>query len=70
MTKKALNYCEKYGILPYKEDGKTLVYYANYPAYGMEKRYTIKVTVNLETMEETRKRLKKWNRKGNENLYK
>lgn len=67
---KGIRYAEKYGIVDYKIKNGKLIYYANYPEYLNEKKYTIKIVVNLKTMEEKRKRLKRWNKKGNANMYK
>ena len=67
---KAIEYCEKHGVIDYKITPTLLIYYANYPAYLYEKRRTYKVTVDLSTMEEKRTLLKKWNAKGNSNMYK
>jgi len=68
---RAIQYAEKYGIVEYKVDGKKMVYYANYPPAGLDPRQTYKVTVNLDTLkEESRVGLKRWNSKGNYNMYK
>ena len=67
---KALEYAEKYGILDWKVKGNRMIYYANYPEYLSEPKYTIKVTVRLDTMKEERQRLNKWNPKGNANFKK
>lgn len=66
----AREYAEKYGIIEYKIKGNRMIYYANYPAYLAEPRYTIKVTIRLDTLKEERQRLTKWNPKGNYNLRK
>lgn len=66
----ALEYAEKYGIIEYKVKGNRMIYYANYPEYLSEPRYTMKVTVRLNTLKEERQRLTKWNPKGNYNLRK
>lgn len=66
----ALNYAEKYGIIDYQVKDNKMIYYANYPKYLDNPRYTMKVTVNLDTLEEERQRLKRWNPKGNSNLRK
>lgn len=68
--KSALEYAEEHGILSYKIKGNCMIYYANYPAYLSEPRYTIKVTVHLDSLKEERKRLARWNKLGNENMYK
>lgn len=57
---KALLYAEKYGIVKYIVKGNTMVYYVNYPQYLKSKAYTIKATVNLNTMKETRQQLKRY----------
>ena len=67
---KAIEYCEKHGVIDYKITPTQLIYYANYPAYLYEKRKTYKVTLDLYTMEEKRTLLKRWNAKGNANMYK
>lgn len=66
----ALEYAEKYGIIEYKIKGNRMIYYANYPEYLSEPRYTMKVTVRLNTLKEERQKLTKWNPKGNYNLRK
>lgn len=67
---KAIQYCEKYGVIDYKITPTQLIYYANYPAYLYDKRRTYKVTIDLSTMQEKRTLLKRWNVKGNVNMYK
>lgn len=67
---KAIQYCEKYGIVEFRVAGGKLIYYANYPDYLSQKRVTYKVTVNLDTMEESRVELKRFNKVGNANMYK
>ena len=66
----ALLYAELHGILDYKVKGSLMIYYANYPEYLTEQKRTYKVTYNLKTKTETRLLLKKWNKLGNNNLYK
>lgn len=66
----ALQYAEKYGIVEYKVKGNRMIYYANYPAYLAEPRYTMKVTVRLNTLKEERQKLNKWYPKGNANMRK
>jgi hypothetical protein len=63
-------YAEKHGIVDYKVKGNRMIYYANYPAYLTEPKYTMKVTVRLNTLKEERQRLTYWNPKGNSNMYK
>lgn len=67
---KAIQYVEKYGITDYTIVRNTLVYYANYPKYLTNKRYSIRVCVDLTTGEETRNVCSRWTAKGNRNLYK
>jgi len=67
---RASRYAEEHGIVDYSVQGSKMIYYANYPAYLTEPRRTYKVTVNLcAGKEEARERLKRWNRKGNHNMY-
>lgn len=68
-TDKAILYCEEHGILPHKITKQTLLYYANYPAYLSMPRRTYKIEVKLSDMTEKRTLLKKWNRLGQDNLY-
>ncbi len=70
MSERAIEYAETYGIIDYKVIGTKMVYYANYPAVQYEKRRTYKVTVDLNSMKEcSRECLKRWNCKGNSNMY-
>lgn len=70
-TTKATQYAEEHGIIEYTVSGNKMIYYANYLAYLSEGRRTYKIVVNLDTMkEESRTRLKRWNRNGNYNMYK
>lgn len=69
---KAEKYAEKYGITQFNIRNNLMIYYENYPSYLKEKKYTIKVILNLSTMKETRTRLKKYKilvrkEKNNEN---
>ena len=66
----AIFYAEKYGILEWTMKGSKMIYYANYPKYLAEPRRTYKVVYDLKSGVETRTLLKKWNRKGNANMYK
>lgn len=50
--KKALGFAERFGITEYKVKGKEMVYKEKIRGEG-----TYKATVNLDTMEETRKHL-------------
>lgn len=60
---KAISFCEKYGIIDYKIQGNLLIYYRNNAvAQGIYRTY--KHTVNLDTMQESVKELKKLNKKG------
>ena len=63
-TAKALLYAEKYGIIEYTTTSSTMTYYISYPAYLSNKRYTIKAMVDLNTMQEAREQLKKYNKIG------
>ena len=68
---KADSYAEQHGIIEYTVSGCKMTYYANYPAYLSEGRRTYKIVVNLNTMkEESRTQLKRWNVRGNYNMYK
>ena len=67
---KATQYAEQHGIIEYTVSGNKMVYYANYPAYLSEPRKTYKIMVNLNSMNETRTHLKRWNKLGNSNMYK
>lgn len=63
MSEKAINFCEKYGIVEYQIKGDHLIYYRNCAvAQGVYRTY--KHTVNLDTMQESVQELKKLNRKG------
>lgn len=57
---RAIQYPEKYGIIDYKVKNGILVYYKNYPAYLSNKAYTVKTEVNLNTMNEIKKQLKRY----------
>lgn len=61
----ALRKAEKYGVITYKVVLGLMVYYANYP---MEHK-TYKVTWDLLTDKENRQPLKKYYKKGNDNMY-
>ena len=67
---KATQYAEQHGIIEYTVSGNKMVYYANYPAYLSEPRKTYKIMVNLNSMNETRTHLKRWNKLANSNMYK
>lgn len=61
---KAILHAENNGIVNYTLDNNSMVYYVSYPQYLRNKRYTIKVSINLNTMKETRKQLKRYNKVG------
>ena len=67
---RAIEYCEKYGIVQYSVKGGQLLYYANYPAYLSNPRRSYKVVVDLKTMKETRTLLQRYNKQGDFNRYK
>jgi len=56
---KALAFAERYGIVDYKVQGKTMVYYKQYTEYLNNPRYTIKHTVYLDSGREVTKQLKR-----------
>ena len=61
--KRAILFCETYGIIEYQIKENELIYYRNCAvAQGVYRTY--KHTVNLDTMQETIKELKKLNKKG------
>lgn len=61
--KRAILFCETYGIIEYQIKGDQLIYYRNNAiAQGVYRTY--KHTVNLDTMKETVTELKKLNKKG------
>ena len=53
---KALLFAEHYGIIEYYVKGNTMFFYPTYPMEHM----TYKAVVNLDTMKETRKPLKRY----------
>lgn len=61
---RAIQWCERYGIVEYKLNKNLLVYNVSYPAYLGSPHYTIKHTVNLDTMQETTQQLKRYDPKG------
>lgn len=61
---RAVQWCERYGIVEYKLNKNLLVYNVSYPAYLGNPHYTIKHTVNLDTMQETTQQLKRYDPKG------
>ena len=56
---RAIQWCERYGIVEYK-----LKYNVSYPAYLGNPHYTIKHTVDLDTMHEITQQLKRYDPKG------
>lgn len=61
--KRAMLFCETYGITEYKVKGNQLIYYRNSAiAQGIYKTY--KHTVNLDTMQENVVELKRLNKEG------
>lgn len=64
LLNKATVYCEKYGIVEFRIEGYYLIYNKSYPAYLNNSRYTVQHRVDLRTMQETTKRLKRFDRKG------
>lgn len=61
---RAIQWCERYGIVEYKLNKNLLVYNVSYPAYLGNPHYTIKHTINLDTMHETTQQLKRYDPKG------
>lgn len=61
---KALLYSEHYGIIESTIKNNLMIYYTSYPEYLHNKRYTIKTVVNLDTMQEQKIQLKKYNKIG------
>ena len=53
---KALLYAEKYGIIEYHVEGNKMIYYSSFPL----EHSTIEAVVNLDTMTEKRKYLRKY----------
>lgn len=65
MENRAIEYIEKYGIIDYTIKGNKLIYYVDHLDYvGQKIPTTYKAVVNLKTMQETRIRLKKHNKRG------
>lgn len=54
-NQKALLFAEKYGIVEYKVNKNSMIYYENFPL----ERNTYKCIVNLNTMKEQKKSIKK-----------
>lgn len=61
---RAIQWCERYGIVEYKLNKNLLVYNVSYPAYLGNPHYTIKHNVDLDTMQETTQQLKRYDPKG------
>lgn len=61
---RAIQWCERYGIVEYKLNKNLLVYNVSYPAYLGNLHYTIKHTIDLDTMQETTQQLKRYDPKG------
>lgn len=61
---RALQWCEQYGVVEYKLNKNVLEYNVSYPAYLGNPHYSIKHIVNLDTMQETAKQLKRYDPKG------
>lgn len=61
---RALQWCEQYGVVEYKLNKNVLEYNISYPAYLGNPHYTVKHIVNLDTMQETTKQLKRYDQKG------
>ncbi|MBU3186619.1 hypothetical protein [Clostridium estertheticum] len=61
---KALIFAEKYGVIEYKVINSKMIFYTNYP----QEHSTYKCTVNLKSMLETRKALKRYYHIGNYNM--
>lgn len=66
---RALRWAERYGILNYKVNKNLMIYYVSYPAYLRNPRYTIKHTVNLDTMRETTEPCKRFVSEGLANRH-
>ncbi|MBU3173313.1 hypothetical protein [Clostridium estertheticum] len=64
MENKALIYSETYGIIEYKVIGSNMIFYTNYPT----EKNTYKCVIDLETMIEIRKVLKRYYKMGSYNL--
>lgn len=65
----ALMFAEKYGIIEYRIRGYNMIYNKSYPACACEPRYTVQHTVDLRTMQESTRRLKRFDPKGIVNVY-
>lgn len=63
VEEKALYIAESRGVTDYKVKGNVLSYYTSYPI----ERCTYLVTIDIETLEEERKELKRYYKKGLQN---
>lgn len=64
-------YEERYGLLKTTLKDNTLMYYTSYPCHSYPSdRATYKVSINLDTLKETRIKMKRYYKKGliNENM--
>ena len=61
---KALQFVERFGIVQYKVKGHFLIYNQSYPATVYEPHRTYQHTVDLDTMKDTVKQLKRFDAKG------
>ena len=61
---KAVKYAEHHGIVEGKVKNNCLIWNVSYPAYINEPHYTVQHTLNLDTLVESTKRLKKFDRRG------
>lgn len=63
VEEKALYIAESRGVTDYKVKGNALSYYTSYPT----ERCTYLVTIDMSTLEEERKELKRYYKKGLQN---
>lgn len=66
-TKTAINIAETYGIVKYKISGKYFIWNVSFPAYLNNKRYTVQHIIDMDTMEEQTKTLKRYDKDGEYN---
>lgn len=65
---RAIQWADRYGIVEYKVQGNKMIYVQTYGG-GYEKPYTMKSTINLDTMTtESRVKLRRMSRKGYYNV--
>ena len=65
---RAIQWAERYGIVEYRVQGNKMIYVQTYGG-GYEKPYTMKSTINLDTMTtESRVKLRRMSRKGYYNV--